>query len=91
MIFTILDKKQAKRNNIDYRYLQESGLWVLKPEYISDFLTNDTKPSALNYVVDELQNNDSILQQQDEASITSGSGKRKARQSSPKKEKRARR
>ena len=64
----------------------------MKPEYISDFLTNDIKPSALNYIVDELHSNDSILQQQDEtASVTSSSGKRKARQSSPKKEKRTRR
>jgi len=54
--------------------LHDAGLWVLKPEFIADFLTVYPKPSALNYVIEEVQQKDESMNRGSSAS----SGKRKA-------------
>ena len=48
-----LDKKQAKKSNVDYEKLNAAGIWLLKPEYIADYLTVSPKPPVFNYVLDE--------------------------------------
>lgn len=79
------DKRQAIKSKVDYERLNDSGLWVLKPEYIADFLTVNPKPSALSYIVDELQQKDTSI------NLSTTSGKRKATAITPRKDKRTRR
>ena len=84
-MFFCLDKRQASKNKVDYERLNDAGLWVLKPEYIADFLTVDPKPSALSYTIDEVQVKDTSV------SLHTNSGKRKAGAITPRKDKRTRR
>lgn len=79
-----IDKKQAAKHGINYQQLQDAGIWILKPEFISDFLTVHPKPSALNYVLEDVQSINNI----DDHSASSTPGKRKAAHSLEKKEKR---
>lgn len=48
------DKRQAAKYKLDYGMLNDAGIWILKPEFISDFLTVHPKPSACNYVLDDV-------------------------------------
>ena len=48
-----LDKKQAQKYAIDYEALYNEGIWILKPEYIPDYLTRNPIPPTFNYLIDE--------------------------------------
>lgn len=49
------DKKQAVKH-VDFNMLHEAGIWILKPEYISDYLTVYPKPPIFNYIIEEVKN-----------------------------------
>lgn len=70
---------------MDYRILNDAGVWILKPEFISDFLTVHPRPSAMNYILEEVSdgNNEDY-----DAPLTPG--KRKASDRLVQKEKRHR-
>ena len=40
---------------IDYVSLHSSGIWVLRPDFIAEYLTQDPTPPTLKYVVQEVQ------------------------------------
>lgn len=65
--------------------LNDAGVWVLKPEFISDFLTVHPKPPALNYILDEANETNN-----EENEAVSTPGKRKASEKLVQKEKRHR-
>ena len=48
------DRKQLTRANVDLRSLHDAGIWILKPEYIADYLILQPKPPTFDYVLEEV-------------------------------------
>jgi len=48
---------QAKKalGLVDYNQLYSAGIWVLRPDYIADYLTQDPPPPIQKFVVSEVQ------------------------------------
>ena len=40
---------------VDYNGLYSAGIWVLRPEYIADYLMQEPPPPTLKYVITEVQ------------------------------------
>lgn len=40
---------------MDYSQLYSAGIWVLRPDYIVDYLTLEPPPPTLKYVIPEVQ------------------------------------
>jgi len=49
------DKNLAEKTNVNYEHLHSMGIWILKPEYITDFLSLQPTPPTFNYVIDEVK------------------------------------
>lgn len=49
------DKNLAENTNVNYEHLHSMGIWILKPEYITDFLSLQPTPPTFNYVIDEVK------------------------------------
>ena len=73
------------KTKLDFEALHNAGIWILKPEYISDYLTVFPTPSAFSYVLDEV----SYLSEQNQSVVKCA--KRKATESVSQKGKRTRR
>ena len=87
--FFFVDPRLAEKYQLDCQQFQDDGLWVLRLEYISDFLTIHPKPSALNYVIAELKKDEETNAKRMSVAAV---GKRKAtRVATPQKDKRLRR
>ena len=79
------DKKQAQIYGIDYEALHNEGIWILKPEYIPDYLTRNPIPPTFNYLIDEAKSF------QDGSINASAAGKRKTSEATTQRLKRTRR
>lgn len=49
------DPSKVKPGLVDYSGLYAAGIWVLRPDYIVDYLTIDPPPPTLKYVIPEVQ------------------------------------
>ena len=49
------DTSKVKPGCIDFASLRSSGVWILRPDYIAEYLTQDPPPPTLKYVISDAQ------------------------------------
>ena len=71
------------KTKVDLRVLHDSGVWILKPEYIADYLIFHPKPRTFDYVLDEVnafdEQLDDTTQRKRKASVASKAQKKTKR------------
>jgi len=50
-----VDSSKKALGLVDYNQLYSAGIWVLRPDYIADYLTQDPPPPIQKFVVSEVQ------------------------------------
>ena len=49
----LLDSSKGKNALLDVRALQAADIWILKPEYIAEYLMQDPPPHPRKYLIPE--------------------------------------
>jgi len=73
----IADAKKAESSGVSLQELHDSGIWILRPDFISDYLTLFPTPSTIKYILPEAK----TLTDESQNAMTPG--KRKTSEAAP--------